>query len=88
MCFSCRHTLTAETRFYSLVESRFTSVSFSNRVRAQCDELLNITLPLSGDTTVVLSNDAINCTILEDNDLEEFIIEGGTLTLTGYSTTK
>ena len=48
----------------------------------------NLSLPLSGDTTLELSSAAIDCDILEDNELEEFIIEGGTLTLTGPSTTK
>ncbi|CAM9699224.1 unnamed protein product, partial [Laminaria digitata] len=57
-------------------------------VRAECDDLLNLSLPLSGDTTLELSSAAMDCTILEDNQLEEFIIEGGTLTLTGPSTTK
>lgn len=56
--------------------------------RAECDELQNLSLPLSGDTTLELSSDAVDCAILEDNELEEFIIEGGTLTLTGTSTTK
>lgn len=56
--------------------------------RAECDDLLNLSLPLSGDTTLKLSSAAVDCTILEDNELEEFVIEGGTLTLTGASTTK
>ncbi|CAM9940314.1 unnamed protein product, partial [Laminaria digitata] len=47
-----------------------------------------LSLPLSGDTTLELSSAAIDCTILEDNELEEFIVEGGTLTLAGPSTTK
>ncbi|CAM9376311.1 unnamed protein product, partial [Laminaria digitata] len=56
--------------------------------RTECDDLLNLSLPLSGDTTLELSSNAIDCAILEDGELEEFIIEGGTLTLTGPSTTK
>lgn len=56
--------------------------------RAECDDLLNLSLPLSGDTTLKLSSAAVDCTILADNELEEFVIEGGTLTLTGASTTK
>lgn len=58
------------------------------RVRAECDDLMNLSLPLSGDTTLELSSAAIECPILADNELEEFIIDGGTLTLTGPSTTK
>ena len=60
----------------------------SCHVRAECDDLLNLSLPLAGDTTLKLSSAAIDCTILEDNELEEFVVEGGTLTLTGPSTTK
>ena len=48
----------------------------------------NLSLPLSGDTTLELSSVAIDCAILEYDLLEEFIIEGGTLTLIGPSTTK
>ncbi|CAB1096580.1 unnamed protein product [Ectocarpus sp. CCAP 1310/34] len=58
------------------------------RCRASCDDLRSaLSSPLTGDTTLELSGDA-DCPILEDNELEEFTVEGGTLTLTGPSTTK
>ena len=63
-------------------------VRLSCRERAECEDLQNLSLPLSGDTTLELSSAAIDCAILEDDLLEEFIIEGGTLTLIGPSTTK
>ncbi|CAM9983115.1 unnamed protein product, partial [Ectocarpus fasciculatus] len=56
--------------------------------RADCDDLRSLlSSPLSGDTTLELTGDT-DCPILEDNELEEFAVEGGTLTLTGPSTTK
>jgi len=56
--------------------------------RAECDDLRSVlSSPLSGDTTLELSGDA-DCPILADNELEEFFVQGGTLTLTGPSTTK
>lgn len=59
--------------------------------RGDCDELKSIALPLSGDTTITLSGDQV-CDLPEtDPDeqeiLELLVIEGGTLTLTGPSTT-
>lgn len=56
--------------------------------RADCDDLRNLlSSSLSGDTTLELTGD-VDCPILENNDLEEFAVDGGTLTLTGLSTTK
>lgn len=55
--------------------------------RAECEDLQNLSLPLSGDTTLELSSAAIDCAIVDVDQLEEFVIEGGTLTLTGPSTT-
>ena len=66
----------------------YATCAVSCHIRAGCDDLLNLSLPLAGDTTLELSSAAIDCTILEDNELEEFVVEGGTLTLTGPSTTK
>lgn len=43
---------------------------------------------MSGDTTIKFPSGTVDCPILDDNELEEFIIEGGVLTLTGASTTK
>ncbi|CAM9132500.1 unnamed protein product [Ectocarpus sp. 6 AP-2014] len=60
----------------------------TSSVRASCDDLRStLSSPLTGDTTLELFGDA-DCPILEDNELEEFTVEGGTLTLTGPSTTK
>jgi len=56
--------------------------------RAECDDLRNaLSSPLSGDITLNLPGDT-NCPFLEDGELEEFVVDGGTLTLTGPSTTK
>ena len=66
---------------------RDTHTCLSCRDRAACDELQNLPLPLSEDSILVLSSDAIDCAVVEDDQLEEFVIEGGTLTLTGPSTT-
>ncbi|CAN0007449.1 unnamed protein product [Scytosiphon promiscuus] len=56
--------------------------------RADCDDLRSaLSSALSGDTTLDLSGD-VDCPILDNNLLEEFVVDGGTLTLTGPSTTK
>ena len=56
--------------------------------RAECDDLRSaLSSPLSGDTTLELPGDT-DCPILDNGDLEEFVVDGGTLTLTGPSTTK
>lgn len=56
--------------------------------RAECDGLRSIlSSPLSWYTTLELQGDT-NCPILTHSTLEEFFVEGGTLTLTGPSTTE
>ena len=56
--------------------------------RAECDDLRNaLSSPLSGDTTLELPGDT-NCPFVERGEMEEFVVDGGTLTLTGPSTTK
>lgn len=67
---------------------RYKRVFFDLFCRADCDQFKSLSVPLAGDTTLELSSAAVDCPILEDNVLEEFVIQGGTLTVTGLSTTK
>lgn len=51
--------------------------------RADCDELKAIPLPLTGDLTVTLTEANAPCDNIGEGLLEDFVIEGGELTLTG-----
>lgn len=59
-------------------------------IRAVCEDLenfLNVPLPLTGDTTITLDVGTIECLPLEASiEVEEVIVEGGTLTITSDST--
>lgn len=54
--------------------------------RGDCDVLKGIALPLAGDTALSMATGYQACDIPEPGELEEFVIEGGVLTLTGPST--
>lgn len=59
--------------------------------RGDCEELKAISLPLTEDVTVTLSSNNQSCIIPEEEPgeglvLDEFVIDGGSLTLTGPST--
>ena len=56
--------------------------------RAACDDLdtyLNVPSPLTGDTTITLDVETIDCPSLDGGlngvEVEEIIVEGGTLTI-------
>lgn len=53
--------------------------------RGDCETLKSISLPLAGDTTLTMPTGYQACDIPERYELEEFVIEGGVLTITGPS---
>lgn len=65
-------------------------VSVFLRLRAVCDDLenyLNVPSPLTEDTTIALDVETIECASLDANmEVEEIVVEGGTLTITSDST--
>ena len=66
---------------------------FSAYHRAACDALdnnLNVPLPLTEDTTITLSVGVIECPALDADtnsmEVEQIVIEGGTLTIASDNT--